>query len=87
MSRKSELQERLDRYKRVFSEEFLKTLHEVDKELGLLQPSAMLIKAGVNPDALLVVSGMRDYGNYLRGLVENTQAQLDQEQQQENENE
>ncbi len=83
MSRLQELGEKLDRYKRVFNEEAIKTLHEIDEELGLLQPSSLLIKAGLNPDVLLVLSGMRDYSNYLHGLVEKTQAQLEQEKQQE----
>jgi len=50
-----------------------------------------MIKMGVHSDALLVLSGMRDYSNYLKGLIEKNEARLDiaieNEKQQENENE
>ena len=78
-----ELQERLDRYQRVFTPEMLKTLREVDVELGLEQPSGILLKAGIDSDALLVLSGMRDYSMYLKNLIESTKAALETAKQQE----
>ena len=79
----SELQERLDRYERVFTPEMLKTIREVDVDLGLEQPSGILLKAGIDSDAILVLSGMRDYSVYLKNLVESTKAALEIAQQQE----
>ena len=81
-----ELQERLSRYERIFTPDLKKTLKEIDRELGLEQPSAVLLKAGIDSDALLVLSGMRDYSIYLRNLVENTKAALEIAKQQEKEN-
>ena len=72
-----ELKDKLNRLERVFTPDLMKTLDEVDLELGLLQPSVSILKCGVHSDALLVVSGMRDYSNYLRQLIDMTKAALE----------
>ncbi len=82
---KKELQERLARYQRVLTPDMLKTLKEVDADLGLEQPSGILLKAGIDSDAILVLSGMRDYSVHLKNLIETTKAALEIAKQQENE--
>lgn len=74
--RVTELQEKLSRYKRALSPDMLKTLDEVDAELGVVQPSAVLIKRGVAPESIFILSGMRDYSSHLRHLIEQTEADL-----------
>lgn len=82
-----ELQERLARYERVLTPDMLKTIKEVDADLGLEQPSGILLKAGIDSDAILVLSGMRDYSVHLKNLIETTKVALEIAKQQENENE
>jgi len=78
-----ELQERLARYQRVLTPDMLKTIKEVDVDLALEQPSGILLKAGVDSDAILVLSGMRDYSVHLKNLIETTKAALEIAKQQE----
>ena len=83
--RSDELKVELGLYKRVCTEDFDELLSVVDQKLGLLQPSAMLIKAGIHSDALLVMSGMRDYSNFLKGILELTKAEIELAEAQEKE--
>ncbi len=84
MNEISVLKERLGLLKRVITPDFEKLIAEVDEELGLLQASGILIKVGIHSDALLVLSGMRDYSNHLKGLMKATEAALETAKQQEN---
>ena len=75
-----ELKERLGRIKRLMeNEDFLKTKKEIDAELGLNQPSAALMKAGIDPAVLGILCGMRDYSRHWDNLAERLEFQIEQE--------
>jgi acetoin utilization deacetylase AcuC-like enzyme len=75
--RSDDLKVELGLCKRVCTEDFNELLTMVDKKLGLLQPSVMLIKAGIDPSVLGILSGMRDYSNFLREILELTTAEVE----------
>ena len=75
--RSDELKVELGLCKRVCTEDFEELLAMVDKKLGLQQPSVMLIKAGIDPSVLGILSGMRDYSNFLKGILELTMAEIE----------
>lgn len=74
------LEEKLNRYTRLFqSEDFNKTLDELDFEFGFSQPIFALIKyGGVNPvESTFAKEGARAYSMALRNLIKNTKQALD----------
>ena len=78
-----ELKERLGRMKRLIDNpDFVKTKQEIDNELGVNQPSTILMKAGIDPAILGILSGMRDYSIYWDNLARNLEAQIEQDKQQ-----
>lgn len=79
-----ELKERLNRVKRLMeNNDFIKTKKEVDDELGINQPSAALMKAGIDPAVLGILCGMRDYSLYLDNLAKMLETRFEQQKKEE----